>query len=259
MAMSNAERQRKYRQRRDADHNKRQQYLKESRERYVRDRQTGRNKSIGEMTDREKRMVRKKWRNQKRKDRERKKMLTKAVQSEISPPSSPELPRPSNSSQKSMQIKRDKRKKAKCYRENEKLKIEVEMMQRRIAVYKKRLFRLQQCKRPSESPRARTKLLLRNLSKEDVKRCIFKYNVVMEQLKQKYKEKRKRDKKSITSILTGHVLRKYRLTTETHRILGINTKRLRTRCPLTKTMCKKVMCFYNRNDNSRLMAGMRQD
>ena len=258
MAMSNAERQRKYRQRRDADHNKRQQHLKESRERYVRDRQTGRNKSIGEMTDREKRMVRKKWRNQKRKDRERKKMLTKAVQSEISPPSSPELPRPSNSSQKSMQIKRDKRKKAKCYRENEKLKIEVEMMQRRIAMYKKRLFRLQQCKRPSESPRARTKLLLRNLSKEDVKRCIFKYNVVMEQLKQKYKEKRKRDKKSITSILTGHVLRKYRLTTETHRILGINTKRLRTRCPLTKTMCKKVMCFYNRNDNSRLMAGMRQ-
>ena len=74
MVMSNAEHQRKYKQRSDADCEKRQKYLQRSIGHYVRDRETGRNKSICDITDSEIRLVRKKWRNQKTKDKERAKI-----------------------------------------------------------------------------------------------------------------------------------------------------------------------------------------
>ena len=60
MGMSNAERQRKFRQNRDQNANKRQAYLNKERERYVKDKQSGKKRNVKDITNREKRSARKK-------------------------------------------------------------------------------------------------------------------------------------------------------------------------------------------------------
>jgi len=73
--MSNAERQRKFRLRRDADEAKRREYLQKSKLKYKKYLIEGRRKRIKDMTEREKRSMRKIWRNQKRVTKERLKAL----------------------------------------------------------------------------------------------------------------------------------------------------------------------------------------
>lgn len=70
--MSNAEQQRKFRANRDKDPDRRQAYLEKEKKRYENDKQTGKKKSVKEMTEREKRFARKKWRTQKQKTKEAK-------------------------------------------------------------------------------------------------------------------------------------------------------------------------------------------
>jgi len=52
MGMSNAERQRKFRQNRDKDANKRQIYLNKEKKRFQRDKKSGKKKNIANMTER---------------------------------------------------------------------------------------------------------------------------------------------------------------------------------------------------------------
>ena len=69
---ANAERQRKYRLRRDADENRRQKYLEKSREKYRKKKEEGKIKSVKDMSDKERREIRKIWRNNKRLSRNKK-------------------------------------------------------------------------------------------------------------------------------------------------------------------------------------------
>jgi len=59
MGMSNAERQKKFRERRDAYNNKRREYLLKSKEKYNKDKLQGKRKSVKDMTERERRHQRK--------------------------------------------------------------------------------------------------------------------------------------------------------------------------------------------------------
>ena len=70
MTLSGAERQRKYRKKRDKDPNKRQAYLNDQKQRYEKDKTLGKTKCVKDMTELEKRSARKYWRTQKRKNRE---------------------------------------------------------------------------------------------------------------------------------------------------------------------------------------------
>ena len=70
-ALSPAESQRRYRERRDADLERRQLYLEKGREKWRRDREEGKRKGIDELSEREKRAMRKKWREVKRVNRAR--------------------------------------------------------------------------------------------------------------------------------------------------------------------------------------------
>ncbi|KAH3739924.1 hypothetical protein DPMN_046614 [Dreissena polymorpha] len=87
MGMSNAERQRLFRQRRDADAERRQAYLQKRRERYRSDLEQDKVKPIAQMSDREIRATRKKWRCQKRKEREQVKDLKGKLKHLNTPPS----------------------------------------------------------------------------------------------------------------------------------------------------------------------------
>lgn len=59
MALSAAEKQRRYRQRRDADPNRIQQYLEKEKTKYRDDLALGKRKNVAQMSKREKRTIRK--------------------------------------------------------------------------------------------------------------------------------------------------------------------------------------------------------
>lgn len=94
MGMSNAERQRRFRERRDADPETRQKYVQKGRERYRNDCKRGKVKQIAQMTDREKRVIRKQWRKQKQKDRLRQKEVKDSLVHLNTPISTPEHENP---------------------------------------------------------------------------------------------------------------------------------------------------------------------
>ena len=64
-AMSNKERQRKFRERRDSDPLKRAEYLAKRREKYVSDLKEGKRRNVDQLTEREKRRDRSRWRTTK--------------------------------------------------------------------------------------------------------------------------------------------------------------------------------------------------
>ncbi|XP_062846256.1 E3 ubiquitin-protein ligase BRE1A-like [Trichomycterus rosablanca] len=84
---SAAEKQRRYRARRDADPERREKYLEKEREKYREDLKSGRKKRINNLSEREKRRQRKKWRETYHRIKDRK----EALQHLITPSHSPQL------------------------------------------------------------------------------------------------------------------------------------------------------------------------
>ncbi|KAH3786071.1 hypothetical protein DPMN_164172 [Dreissena polymorpha] len=130
MAMSAKERMARWRAKHRADRASNELYKQRERERNQQRKETGQFKSVENMTPREKRQVRKRWRQNSREYRERKKTSAHI----LTPPTSPntndeENPNPipednrrSLSMSRSLARKR-KNQKAKCYRQNSKLLI----------------------------------------------------------------------------------------------------------------------------------------
>ena len=94
MAVTAAEKQRCYREKRDADPEKRAMFLKQQRERYERDKQRGLKKGVKDMSPREHGAAKKVWRNQNRATREKQKELENVETPRRTPPS-PDPPYPS--------------------------------------------------------------------------------------------------------------------------------------------------------------------
>lgn len=85
MAKTAAERQRQYRARRDADPERRENYLRSERERWKRDTEAGKKKKISNLGDRAKRHKRKMWRDAKKRQKNR-----EALRNSDTPPQSPD-------------------------------------------------------------------------------------------------------------------------------------------------------------------------
>ena len=103
--MSNGERQRKFRQRRDADQARRRENLLKSKEKYRKDKSAGKRKRIKDITERKRKRH---LRNQKCKEKD----ILKCVM--ITPPSSPEIP--GGQQLNSRQCYRDLKLKTKTYK-----------------------------------------------------------------------------------------------------------------------------------------------
>lgn len=84
--LSAAEKQRLYRQRRDADPTRRAEYLAKQHQGYVNDILTQKRKKVGDLSERERRAQRKAWRVNQARHRH----LMRAVQKVLTPQSSPE-------------------------------------------------------------------------------------------------------------------------------------------------------------------------
>jgi hypothetical protein len=82
-------------------------------------------------------------------------------------------------------------------------------------------------KKNINSPRTMTKKILRNFSqsKKTVRRAIFQYHVLVKQLKKRNMQK-KSDKLKFTRLMSGSIVKKYKLKTETFRLLGMNPRKI---------------------------------
>ena len=86
MALTSAEKQRRYRQRREADPLRRAEHKAKCKVKYQQDLTVGKKKHIGDMTTREQRKQRKEWKKRKTDQRKRKRDNKNEI---LTPPSSP--------------------------------------------------------------------------------------------------------------------------------------------------------------------------
>ena len=259
MAMSNAERQRKYRQNRDKDAVRRNQYLQEERERSLK-----RAKYAKNMTMRESRHARSVWRKQKRKLREEQKRPSLV----LTPPTSPSSPRPGPSRQKQRARIRQRNDEAKCYRDNDKLKKLLNKERRRADLYRKRLQRL----RPeadgahgsggiwnnTESPKKKTKNILRNSSLKGLRKTLDFHNVLLSQIKTSYKRGNQKTKQRLTDMLAGSILKKYKMKSALFHACDIRLRESKCKPQGDKQEKKVVKDFYLRDDVSRVLPGVKR-
>ncbi|KAK9526478.1 hypothetical protein VZT92_015175 [Zoarces viviparus] len=90
MSLEGAEIARRYRERCDADPDRRRKYLEKERDKWDKDRETGKKKGVNELSEREKRPKRKNWREAKSQARARN--MTSALLQSETPPNSPAAP-----------------------------------------------------------------------------------------------------------------------------------------------------------------------
>lgn len=221
MALTNAEKQRRFCQRRDADAEKRSEYLRKKREKYVSDLAVGKRIHIADMSERAQRQHRKK-----EKRLYRKKLDNFKSSATLTPPCSPtELEEGINSHQRLTGAKKRNRNIAKCYRDNNKLKQNLEEQKRKAELYKKRWMREKNKSKQSvpivETPRSKTRRLLKGWKSssrknatqttKNVKRTLVFHNAIIDQIRNKYKKANTGHKKTLSEIWSGQIIQKYKI------------------------------------------------
>lgn len=172
------------------------------------------------------------------------------------------------SRQKKQSIKKQNRERAKCYKDNKRLQDQLRKEKLKSCMYMKRWQREKAKSTISASkseindtPRTKTRKLLRNLSKKEVRKTLIFHNALIDQLRDSYQNKlKKSEKRQMTSILSGSILRKYKLKTATMKACGIDIKRgkLKPRTCLSKRICKIIQDYFERDDVSRIKTGIKQ-
>lgn len=256
MTFTNAVKQRRYLERRDKDPSRRKEHLKKQKEKYKNDLQVGKLKRISDMTPREQRKQRKEWRKIKQNQRKRKK---KEEVKALTPPSSPE----DISQREHHSTTRKKRAIAKCYRNNTKLREELQKQKRIITKLRMKATRHEQKRRGGEliHQELKPKTFLRNWStekgggtrakrrrmKNSVKRSVIFQFTLNEEVKAKYKLLCKGKKKSILEIMRGKLMRKYKLLGRASNEFCVSGGRKRkVKGSLSSRLRKQVQTFYER-------------
>lgn len=270
MALSAAERQRRFRANRDADPERRQRYLQKQKKRYQEDKLEKRVKPVKEMTPREHRAIKKKWRKNQAIKRQRDKLLrqnTPPSTTESSPSeqwNSPPQPGPSQQRMKTGALARRVRA-LRRKRENEKRDLEarvqtlnqqLQMEKKKVDMYRKRLARKRKTEQ-EDTPRTKTKRLLRNVHKKEgkqaVRRVLDFHHSVVGQIKRNYKI----GQFSIKNVVAGTILQKYKFRTQARKQIGAHFRivhRTKSGC-LSSRVKQDVRAFYERDDVSRILPG----
>ena len=213
MALTPAERARRYREKRKADVTAHEEFLRKDAKRH-RESYT----PVADKNDREKRCLRRTWRSNQKSSRSNRKAITKAVDAAGTPPPSPPPPTQSPSEHpvqptpaRACGRKKVRKDRAKAYTDINKLKGTVASQHRLMEKYKKRYFRLVSTSRKTrDSPSSKADRLLHGISRPEgcveVRKVLIFHNALIMQLKKKY-----RLQQQIRRIAMGKVLRKYRM------------------------------------------------
>lgn len=257
MALTNAEKQRRYRKkRRDSDPQRRSQYLKKKRLGYIQDIAVGKRKNVDQLSSRDKRQQRRTWRTNQKLCRKRK----KDNQNLLTPPDSPILVQPY---QQSSGAKRREKSIAKCYRDKIKLQEQLRKERKKKMMYMKRWLREKEksTKCSVESPHSRSTKMLRGVNfnfqskkKRNTVRRSLEFNFVLtEALKQKHRRGNQQLKRTLSNVLSSNIVRKYRCLSRAKMEIGMQNKKIQKRkYSMTQRLNKELKNFFKRDDNSRL-------
>ena len=263
MALTPAEKQRRYRERRKKDKEKDEENKKKDRERYHQ-----KKKLINDMFERGKRAQQKRWRKAKAEQKER---ARNHVDNKIG---SPEITshvviknEQLNKIQGGKKIRRDR---CKLYKENLKLKSELKKLKTSNEKYRKSAYRAKiKNKENDMTSKSKTNKIMHECLSEvtpegikKVRRLLFKYHCLSESLKEKYVfEKKKKVKNVLKAIVASKIIKKYKMMQEIGSdCLGLSG-RMRTPKMSAKIMSKKIRAIkkiFHRDDVSRASAGKKE-
>lgn len=231
-----------------------EEQLKKERERYKARVESGKIKTVGQMNAREQRAQRKKVRQKVKKCREKKKEeieLAQMLNKNTPPESDDEQPPPvfdddphvnnalvvnnmpnlwrANASRKESGKRTTKKNKSKCYRELDKAKKKLIESKKRGDKYKKKFYRLREQVANNNSPRTKTRRFLRgeNVSPR-VRKSLEFSNVLSCQVQENYKTNQcsRKSRKAFSLVLSGKIVKKYKVITMMKDYVGPYYKRL---------------------------------
>jgi hypothetical protein len=260
MPLTNAEKQKRWRDRQKQNEDTYREYLRKERERYKSKKERGIVLPISELGTRDQRNKRRQWRRNARNKKVKDVQLRNAIMNQVTPPTSPMSPE--NNNQRQQQRRQAGRKKvrkdrARAYREIFKLRLALNRAERLTEKYKKRNQRLQKkLPKPKLDPTKET------ITNRELRKALNFYNVIVQNIKKRYDTtKSPRQRKFISSIVCSYeLLRKYRLGQFAKHTLGISKHQMKTgdktrKKTIKSTRIKKVITeFLERDDNSRLKA-----
>ena len=275
--LSNVERQRKFRANVKASEEKHQRYLAAEKKRWQERKEAGKIKCVATMPKRELRAKRRDWAKIKRTQRQKKKdaetlnlVLEQCVTNLPSPPRTPQInidPLSEQGSRQSIQgRKKIRRDRSKSYREIQRLRTENEKLRKEAQKFKKRNQRLLSTNRLmcNNTPRSKTKKMLIGCRvTAEVRRSLLFHNVTVEVMKNKYAEKKQKNKKIIRDIFLDRLLIKYKLKKDIRKNIGIRyrssnmTAGQNERRGLAVKCVENVRDFLQRDSNSRITTGKR--
>ena len=257
MALSAAEKQRRYREKRDADPERRQKWLTYQKTKYKLDKKQGKKKLVKDMTPREHRKEQKQWKKRQEQCREHKKHLQQQETPPNTPAVNPSPPASEPSSFGRTNHNRLRRKREQMKKTIASLEQQLHDQKKKTKLYQKRLSRLGQTS--NGTPRSKSRELLRKStqdtnSKKTVRKTLEFHFSLIEQIKRNYKER----KTSVHDIVRGEILRKYRFRNLAGSLIGCSPYKNHTRkkkgC-LSSRLKESVQTFFERDDVSTLTSG----
>ncbi|XP_028254033.1 uncharacterized protein LOC114441699 isoform X2 [Parambassis ranga] len=268
-----AEKQRRYRARRDADPGRRQKYLQKEHDKYRSDIESGKKKRIYNVSEREKRRRRRKWRETYHRLKARK----EAQELIITPPDTPQVspvdpadPQPRISRQQNEGRRRSRKKIKKLKEQIQELQMLLKKQVRKTEKYKKQTQRM---KKNNPSPRKKVKKQMRQLPREAIQKTLLFHEALVQDIRNKYtKAQGEKERQIIAKIVTGKVLKKYRLQRFALNSLGFSKKRWnhekegrfnftydrKRNNRIAAGLIERVRDFYLRDDVSRITTGKKQ-
>ena len=260
MPLSAAEKQKRYRERRNNDPERRAKHRQLQQENYQREEELGIRKPVSDLSKRDKRMKRRYWKEKQRLSRQKRTSETVAVS--MTPPKTPVnnvQPEPGSSRQRKQANRKKRRENAKLLRERKLLLIKLREAERKADMYRQRWKRLKKYKGP-ETPRTKTSKLLRCFSTKGVRKALNFHHVLLAQLRKNCQKRNAQ--RAIDDLVAGNVMKKYRMTEYMKKEIGINLRRTRVGKPkkgsLSTVLKSKVRQFFERDDNSRITTGKKQ-
>jgi len=272
--VSNAEKQRLYRERRDADPVRRVEYLQKEKLAWQKKVNLGTVKKIAHLSERDQRQKRRYWKERQRECRQ-KQINEQERQQQATPPGTP-----TEASTSQQQIAKVIRKKLRVRQQTiKRLQQQLQEQKKTTEKYKKRCQRLLKKestvtstgKTRDMTPRSKTRYLLRGLNvTPHVTRTLEFHAALTADIKGMLKNSNKqRHKQIIAKLLTGKIVRKYRCRRLSEETFGFSHKLFKLK-PATDlsyvrhrivaqgyaaTMKKSVYEYFTRDDISRLLAG----
>lgn len=234
MALTAAEKQRRYRQKLKENPVKNAEAKRKHRERYH-----AKKKLVKDMTKTEHRSAKRKWKIANKKRRERQKAL-QAIMIET-PVSTPRSGTPvSSRSRGRRQVRRDR---SALYRQNSKLQEEIEKLKKMCNKYKKRYQRYKNTVNANQSESGDKK-----------------YAVLSNAIKDRYRRMNNvKEKRAIKKIFQGESIQNSRMKVAiVQETIGINKIKQSQIAPKQAILAKKIKIFYDRDDVSRATAGKRE-